>query len=279
MAWKEKIKEFGKDVLAETLGRGPERKFEKDVALHARTHGVSREESERDIFFERTGNVRDAIGLDGFVHKKSKDWEGFDAALKVLFTKDELKDFRTESNDPAIFHMPLVHPVDLRWQARVRGHFQTNFEGRSPEVPVIRNYTEQNSLLWSLLHRLEADSRLHGLRLKDAVRLNPEIAADIGKMLEAHGMISYHEEKFEKKLAFEKSHDRLKNTARESLAKMFFGVPVEWLKVVSRHALRPSFEGFFKMISATIIAMGKEGYYAGKLLSHAGIAGYRYIRK
>lgn len=279
MAWKEKLKDLGKDVAAEALGYGPERQYEKDVAEYIKNHRVSPEQAEKAIFFERMGNVKDAIGLEGLVPGKSKDWRGFEAALNVLFTKDQQADFLEKSKDPAIYHGPPVHPPDLRWQGRVADHFKKTFGGRSPEAGVVRGYTADNSLLWSLLHRADADPRLHAGRLHDAVSRNPDLAADIGKMFAAHNSISRHENKFGQRLALERSQEKLKNVGREAISKMAFEEPAKWLRVVAKNTTRPSFEGFFKMAGATAKLFVKEGWYAGKFLAQALGTGYRYGRE
>lgn len=268
MGLKEKIGDVIRDAQMALSGQGAERKFEKDVDGYVQAHGVSPAEAQKQIFFSRFNNLKHAMSLKrGVADVASEDWRGFEAALNKVFGLADLEKFKKDATNSALFRRLAVVPPNHTQIRNVHDYFNGKF-GRVPVTAILTSCVESNTRISAVFHRFERDSRIVGSpSLLDTLRNNPELGADIGKILEEKGILERHERMLENEIDWEKSLEGFKKTAGESVAKMMWGAPVEWAKEFGRSALAPDVGKMIGgMFAATSKLVLREYFYAGKLL-------------
>ena len=253
MVWQE-AKKFVKETGEKIIGHGPEVKFRNEVDELAKKRGVSREVAEKTIFSSYLGNLEKETKLKGNIDYKSKNWRLFEAALNEIFTPEQLEKFSKNSNDPKIFKTIPGFAVNKADYKKMESYYKANFNGQSPDYTITLDSAENAKMIDKVSNRL--DKKLNPLignrtSLEMLTIINPEIGADIGKMLLAKEQLEKHENMFGKQIKFEKNMEAFKGDSKKALVNMMWSAPTEWLGQIVKGGLDPSFRGFMTMFNAT----------------------------
>lgn len=132
-------------------------------------------------------------------------------------------------------------------------------------------------LVDALLRRFSTDPRLGSVdSLQDILVANPELGADLGKLLSAKSATERDERVFGKDLKFEKTMGEFKKTAQESLTEMVWKAPGDYMKQIVKRGLDMSKGGLGGVLSAyvkeTARFMGREAWAGTKLLAKSAHA-------
>lgn len=229
MGFTEKIKDFGRQVI----GQGPEVDFKNEAQEYADANHVSIEEAQRDIFFDRMSNLQAETQLGGLPNG-TENLRDLQAAINEMFDKQQLEQFKTDSEDPNIFIDPSLAPLDRKDYNRTADYFKKNYDGQQPDFNVVRDSTENLQLMKELLNRVNASrgSARSFTSLEAFLKRYPELGADIGKFLSAQELNDKHENRFDKGLKFDAAIDNFKEQAKDSLTEMFWRSPRDLLKKV-----------------------------------------------
>ena len=174
-------------------------------------------------------------------------------------------------------------PAEL---SRTQSHFARKFSGRVPANGVVRGSAADAKLLSALLARLTSDPRLSGMSFRDAIETNPDLAADIGGILESQRSVERHEKKFDGELRFETARDKFSDTARNTMTEMLWGAPIDFMSSMGKtvwgsgRRRRPlTLGGFTKeLLGQSTRLAGREGWAMAKLLARTGYTAGSYAR-
>jgi hypothetical protein len=113
--------------------------------------------------------------------------------------------------------------------------------------------------------------------IETIISAHPELAADIGKVLEAHDAFRSQERRFGRELKFEASRDRLVRSTKESATEMLWRAPADWFRESFRGTGLNPFKMAPKMFVATAKLMAREVWQGGKFLATAADTIGQYI--
>lgn len=274
--FKEKMIDFGRKVI----GQGPEVDFKNDVEKYTKDHGVSLEEAQKTLFIERMNGFQNEIQYTGSTNSESTDFRNLEAAFNELFHPNKLEQLKVDAEDPKVFKSLPLKPISPRDYGKMSDYYKKIFEGRSPELGVVKDSTEKTQLINELIKRFCGDRALKsGASLDQILLLRPELGADLGKILLAKQGLDRHQRMFGKELNFEKELNNFKETAKESLTTLLWEAPTNWLKTMVKGSLNPNFGNFAKMVESTAKFGGKELWAGSKLLYRSARAAGSYLSK
>ncbi|MCX6745583.1 MAG: hypothetical protein NTX00_01030 [Candidatus Parcubacteria bacterium] len=268
MSWQE-AKKVVKETGEKIIGRGPEVKFRNEVDELVKKQGISPEVAKKMIFSAYLGNVEKETKIKGNVDYKSKNWRLFEAALNEIFTPQQLEKFANNANDPKIFKSIPNFAVNQADYKKMESYYKANFDGQSPDYAIILDAAENAKMTEKLSSRVNKKlDPLIGYRtsLENIIMINPEIGADIGKMLLAKEQLVRHENMFKKQIRFEKNMDAFKGDSKKALVNMLWSAPTQWMVQMVKGGLDPSFRGFMRMFNATTKFLIEEASSGSKLL-------------
>ncbi len=274
MGFTEKIKDFGRQVM----GEGPEVDFKNEAAEFAEANHITLEEAQRELFFDRTGNLQMEAKMGGSINS-TENLRNFQAALNEMFDAQTLEQFRTDSEDPTIYNDPALAPLDKKDYNRTADYFKKNYDGQEPNFNVVRDSTENLQLINELLVRLNGSRGSAGsfTSLEAFLKRYPELGADIGKCLSAQELNDTHERTFNREINLDQAMERLKEDSKSSLGEMFWKAPTECLGKVLKYGFNPNFGNIAKMTYEIGRLAGREFKAGGKLLISAGRAAGSYL--
>jgi hypothetical protein len=268
--------EILKDIGKTLIGRGEEVKFRKEVEKHAADNGVSIEDAQKTIFKKRLEAYSRELNVSPDL-VAAKELRG---ALQQIFTVEQLQQFKTLAENPAIFRALILPPVGTKEVSAVNRRYKAKFDGKVPSTREVLRIAENQQALVEVLRRFKGDRRLSGTGgLESILAANPELAADIGKIVAAMELIDKQEKSFDKSLKFNKAMDGFKADAKESLTTMFWKGPIDYISALQKGINGLSLESCVNLFGATMKFLGKEVWAGGKLLVSAGNALYRGVEK
>lgn len=269
--FKETLKNLGRKMT----GEAAEVKFNKTVDKYEKTHGVSHEAAEKAIFLDRFNAVQHELTYTRAIDKDT--YRDFVAGLNEIFGKNGVADLKRDGADPAIYRALLLPPASLAEFNQTASYFKTKFENKVPNAAVVKDCAENKKIIDALHTRFMGDPALAGAGdLEALIAAHPELGADLGKILSAKELSDLHERRFEGDLRFDGSMEKLKATAKESFATMFWKAPSEYLKAVGKS---PKFDltYFAKTTMETAKFLHKEGKAGTKLLVDVAKTAKAYI--
>lgn len=259
---KEKIKDIGRKIF----GQGEEVRFKNEAQEYAKKHGVSLEDAQRTLVLERMGNVQKELSFSGVIDASSKDYKRLQAALNEVLGKRQLVELIKNSEDPTIFKHIAVSPVVAADIAHATDYYKKQFNGRAPAFGVVRDTAETAKLMEALCGRIAAHPGVSSgpLSFGSFVIANPDLGADIGKILAAKRMLERHERHFSKDLHFEAATKRFKQTARDSFAEMVWRGPLDFVSSLTSSGLaQKSFMGFVNEVMSQSVRFAAREVWAG----------------
>jgi len=277
MNFGEKIKDVGRTII----GEGREVAFKNAAQEYAMLHSVSLEEATSILVQERLQHIKDDIDRNGVYTENSV--EDFTAAFKELFERGDLDTFREYADDPTIFipTSPItVLPSDI---SSVEKDYKTRFNKKAPSSAVLRDTAEQTKLAYELLSRFQTDPRITSASdIEAVIRSNPELAADIGRFMQAKEGIDRHNRSFGRELQFQESWENTKKNAQESLQSMVFSAPANLTSSVFKEGQKVFktgnyAQGMVNMSFAFGKFFGQEIYQGTKILGNLTGTLARYI--
>lgn len=262
-----KIKEIKEKIVVGS----PEARFKKDVENYQRLYNVSEQEAQKAVFKLRAKEVQEVIEREGIIEPGSKEHRNFFTALNVLFGPEKLKEFREASRDPQKMRQFDTGPVTKTKREAMINYYKVNFEGKIPNLSTIDISAKIQMMIYGLLDRFLDDPRLASKESLEIIIFdNPELSADLGKVLEALDIFEKERKKFGIEQKYEKSKNRLKEQAKESVAVIFWRAPIYWLKVVISNPYNlKGFNRFLVVLAETVIFLSREVKYTTKLLYSA----------
>ena len=274
---KEKIKDVGRRII----GQGPEVDFKNRVNEYATLNGVAPEEAQKAILGADMQSVQDEIGLEGALDRESKTFRQFQAALNEIFTQMEQQQFKIDSSTSAFTPLPVSATKANRPELnRSANYYRKKFDGKIPPVPVVRDTAELTKTINALFDRFGSSSAIGGTGdLNSIMVANPELGADLGKLLLLKQQLEQHEKMFSKGCNFEKSMQDLKNNSRELITKGIWQDTYDWLRVAPKALCHPNLSGFMTAFNATSKFFLKTAWRGSKLLGHVAKTTADYIRK
>lgn len=257
-----------KEIKEKIVVGSPEARFKKDVENYQRLYNVSEQEAQKAVFKLRAKEVQEVIEREGIIEPGSKERRSFIAALNVLFGSEKLKEFREASRDPQKMRQFDTGPVTKTEREAMINYYKVNFEGKIPNLSTIEISAKIQMMIYGLLDRFLGDPRLASKESLEIIIFNNlELAADLGKVLEALDIFEKERKKFGIEQKYEKSKNRLKEQAKESLAVIFWRAPIYWLKVVISNPYNlKGFNRFLVVLAETVIFLSREVKYTAKIL-------------
>ncbi len=225
MAFKETMKD-----IARAPFQWNEVKFKKEAAEFAKTHGVSAEQAEKAIFDARLKAVDREVVLNSAIDYDSKEFSNLLAAMYELFGSKEMDQFKEHADNPSIFRTIGAVPTSGELRASQK-YFRDKFSGEAPANAIVTDAAEKTKLILALAARFSRDTRVTGAAdLRAVLASNPDLAADLGKILQAKEELERHERMFGREMSFDKSLEQLKQTGKDSLKTMLWNAPMAYAK-------------------------------------------------
>ncbi len=277
MSFGEKIKDLGRQLV----GQGGEVQFKNDVLNYEKARGVSHEQAIKDVFLNRFRSIQTELTANGVIDSRSKDFFLFQTALNEVFGVESISQFTKDANDPTIFRalpMPIASPKEVK---RAGDYFAKKFDGQRPVFSVLNDFSEQTKMMDLLLSRFSGDPRLSGANpLENIIVANPELGADIGKILEIKKALDRHERMFDKDKKFEKTMKEFRATAECSLTEMAWKAPTSYVSnVISKQIQAKNLGDFFGIFfSETGKFAGREAWAGTKFVAKAGATVGSYLK-
>jgi len=257
----EKLKDIGRQML----GQGAEVKFKKAAENYERTHVVSATEARRAVFNDLMDSLQQEMRLTGGIDPNSDFWKEFRGGMNELFGKVKIDEFKNEANR----HTFALPPLGAREYDAAAKYYKKRFENNLPNMGRVKALAENNAYIRGLLARTMSDPRYAGSRDLKTLMADPanaDLRASIGKVLMAREAIKDDYRRFGKEIEFKKSMDNLKNTAKESLYRMFIGSPAKLMGDQLKAGMKGDVSGFFKAMEP----FAKEQVKAAGKLAWAG---------
>src|SRR3989338_4782909 len=253
----ETIKDLGRKVI----GQGPEVEFKNDVKQCEADHGVSFEEAKKVIFRDRMDNFTREMRMTGGIDKKSDGLRNLKAAMSESLDSDTMKFLLEKGADKSALRPLPPLAISPAEHGRAASYFSKKFAGKNPGFGMIDEYARQTKIISELATRFNRDPLLSSpAALETVLTANPDLSADMGRILLSKELLTKIEKSFDKKMKWEQRKDELKNTTKESLKKILWSNPSEYIKTIGRSASKPSFGNFMKAAWATGKFLGKEAW-------------------
>lgn len=212
MSFRETLKD-----IARAPFQWKELKFKNEAAAYAKANGVSNVEAQKAIFDARLRLVSHEVVLNKSIDYDSKEFANVQAALYELVGSAQMDRFKQHADNPAVFRAlaPALRSAEL---TSAQKYYRDKFKGDAPATAVITDTAEKTKLITELITRFSGDPRLVGAAdLRSTLIANPDLSADIGKMLQAKEELERHERMFGREVNFERSMATLKTNAWETV--------------------------------------------------------------
>ena len=275
----EKVKDLGQTIM----GKGREVEFKNEVEKYADANSVSTEKAKSILLQERLKLVKDDIDMKGALSSDSV--EDFTAALKEMFSREDIEDFKKNADNPAVFTTIPSTPVSVTEISKMEKDFKNRFDKKAPKTRVIKDAAEKTKEMYQLLERFGTDHRVTASSdIESIIRSNPELAADLGKFLQTREGVDKHDRKFGSELEFEKSWDNAKKNGEESIKRITLSAKTNLVNSTVKECLRVFKSGQrFSAAMNMATSFASFGLEAGtRILVTAkdlGVAGYKYGQK
>ncbi|MBI5220666.1 MAG: hypothetical protein HY978_02420 [Candidatus Liptonbacteria bacterium] len=211
------------NLARRATGHGSEVNFETDVRS-LMEKGASLENAQREVLRSALADLQTELAGGRYLdHLKSPAYRRFQGAVQSLFGKhgmDQLAGFRQWAGNPSVFRTPRVASPNLPEATR---HFHDLKLGRMPGHFILSDFAAEREVFNALAARLARDPGLAAAT--DLRALDPEIKADIGRLLLAREALRRHEERFKADVRHEQALDNLKRAGKETAAQMWAAVP------------------------------------------------------
>jgi len=195
---------------------------------------------------------------------QSKEFKKFSAATKELFGNTSLDKFKKDAEDVSIFKRITIARSTAPEIKKIKEYYETSFKRYHKDIDVknilkgetavIHDSAQDVKIIDELITRLAFSLGSFGTTdLTSALSANPDVAADLGKILLAKEALEKHERKLSAILRFEKTKKEVNN----NLADFFWKNPTEWFGEVMKSTitLKPNigktFGACFKMAGKT----------------------------
>ena len=253
------VKKFAKETGEKIIGRGPEVRFRNEVGEYAKNNGTTPEVAQKIIFDNYLRNMRDEARLKGSIDYSSREWRDFEAAMNECFDGTDKARFQEDADDSSIYRRMPTAPTTPSAYSRSKNYYKGKYDGKDPGHAVVMDTAQTTHLIEALGNRFSGDlGPLLGSpdTIKDLMATNPELGADLGKLLQSKGLLEKHESKFKRQLNFEHSIDKFKGDTKDAIINIFGKGLLRWAKVMGKSAIRPSMGNIMKMTGETLRLMG-----------------------
>jgi hypothetical protein len=223
----ERMKQFAANASRRLLGEGAQVDFEKEAKKLEKSHGITPEEAQSEIFLKRLDNVSEEIRLAGGIGGQGEGMRKLDGALRQLFDQKDLTNFEKMAG-PDLLSRPKTY-VDPDVFDRTRAHFETTY-GKAPSFSVIHETAQYTKLLDDALQDFLNDPALYGaFNIKGQVMHDSVLQQKLGTISLLKSAIMNHEKRFARELAHEKRCEKLKSDSAEGLKTVFWKGPKAFL--------------------------------------------------
>lgn len=243
------FKEYLKDIGRRAVGKGPEVTFKKDVENLSANAGIPLSEAQTLVFADRLTNVYHELRLTGVLNSSSDSLRRLDAAVNEMGL--DRAAINTASHGSHYRRLGIA-PVTSGEYDTIRNFYKNGFNGKTPPHAALHDAALSLKSLESHIVRFAGDAR----STKDlAAHLNaPEFAADLGMILRLKDRVVRHETRFEKQLAQEAAAEKLQEATKESLARVFWEAPSDFLKYVQSEWKHNRKKGGVERVANTLVS-------------------------
>jgi hypothetical protein len=211
------IKRFASDVNDRLLGRGRQVDFRQEVRRLEST-GQSHEEAQKQVFLDRFSSAR-AEAASGVIDFSSGEFKDLLATLPEIFSETEIKSFETLASGTHYRSLPVM-PVTPGQISKMKAYLDRRFGAvnakRVSLGPYITDGARTTFLLNSLMRRFEGEAYANPHDLNVIIAAHPEMAADLGKIIQAKKLLETHEKGAKRQVDAAEARYRLGENAKQA---------------------------------------------------------------